>query len=184
MRLFNNTIAAVATALLLFVAGETTAKITMVQKIYMYGFSASFKDSTVYFTDVMSVDSAWIESKSKFLMGRTDYAQQLKSHFSEQLSQPNRTCVIYYDTKRSKLEKKYSKLKKLYTKKSKSNYDVRVLAGSDFAFKTVDVSQEYNSAYEEKPKKKERKQPKDGGKPGNPGGMPPAGGDRPTPPRM
>lgn len=184
MKLFNNTIAAVAVVMLFFIAGEATAKVKMVPKVYMYGFSASFKDSTVYFTDVMAVDSAWIESKSKFLMGRADYAQQLRNHFSEQLDQPNRTCVIYYDTKRSKVEKKYTKLKKLYTKKSKNNYDVRILAGSDFAFKTVDVSQEYNSAYEEKPSKKERRQPKDGKQPGNPGGMPPAGGDRPTPPRM
>ena len=33
--------------------------------IYVYGFAASFNDSTVYFTDIQQVDSAYIDSKTK-----------------------------------------------------------------------------------------------------------------------
>ena len=35
---------------------------------YLFGFAASFADSTVYFTDIQKVDSAWIDTKTKFLL--------------------------------------------------------------------------------------------------------------------
>lgn len=184
MKLLNYILAVVATVVLSFMAADASAKVKMVPKVYMYGFSASFNDSTVYFTDVMSVDSAWIETKSQFLMGRADYAQQLKSHFNDNLNMPNRTCIVIYGLKRGNLEKKYSKLRKMYANKKKNNYDVRVIAGSDFAFKPVNVSQEYNSSYEQKPSKKERKRQKDNKRPGIPDGMPPTAGNVTTPPRM
>ena len=39
-------------------------------KVYLYGFAASFNDSTVYFTDIQEVDSAVID-RSGFLYGVT-----------------------------------------------------------------------------------------------------------------
>ena len=34
-----------------------TAKNKTVQKVYLYGFSASFKDSVVYFTDIQELEN-------------------------------------------------------------------------------------------------------------------------------
>ena len=42
--------------------------------IYAFGFSASFNDSTIYFTDIQQIDNATIESKNNFLQNRTEYA--------------------------------------------------------------------------------------------------------------
>lgn len=57
---------------------QTTAKGKMEPR-YVFGFSASFADSTVYFTDIQKLDSTWIDTKSKFLLGREQYSSQLKA---------------------------------------------------------------------------------------------------------
>ena len=43
---------------------------------YIFGFASSFNDSTVYFTDVQKVDSAYFTRKSKFLISRENYSYQ------------------------------------------------------------------------------------------------------------
>ena len=70
-----------------------SAKSKMVPRIYMFGFSASFTDSIVYFTNVQAVDSAWVESKGNYLLGRDNYSYQLKNYFTDMQNMPNRTCV-------------------------------------------------------------------------------------------
>lgn len=120
-----------------FAPHEVAAKIKPIDKMYMFGFSASFKDSIVYFTDIQAVDSAWIDTKTKFLQGRELYSEQLKNHLATNLNESNRTCIVMFAKKRSKLEKKYLKLKRLYTIKAKGLYDVRYLNNDDFKFKTV-----------------------------------------------
>ena len=46
------------------------AKNIKTPKVYIFGFSASFQDSTIYMTDVQEITNVWIESKTKFLLGR------------------------------------------------------------------------------------------------------------------
>ena len=41
-------------------------------KVYLYGFAASFNDSTVYFTDIQELDSAVVD-RGGFLYGRDSY---------------------------------------------------------------------------------------------------------------
>lgn len=123
-----------------FTATETSAKRKMVPEIYMFGFSASFNDSTVYFTNVQNVDSAWIETKDKFLLGRDNYSYQLKNYLSDKLSLPNRTCVVIFGMTRKEAEKKYLKMKRLYTIKAKGMYDVKYIDTKDFRFKHIDMS--------------------------------------------
>ena len=67
MKLYKNVIAALT---LLVVASSfvgVSAKIVCVPKLYAFGFSASFNDSIVYFTDIQEIDSAWINDKTDFL---------------------------------------------------------------------------------------------------------------------
>lgn len=158
------------------------------QKVYMYGFAASFNDSTVYFTDIQKVDSAWI-NKSDFLYSRDNYSYQLRDYLAEK-GIPNATCVIGWALKRKKVEKKYQKFLKRYTKRVKKgiSYNVKYLTASDFSFSGITPDEEYikgqnrkltkeeKKAAKEARKKKQQdengKRPPMGGKPGGmPGGM-------------
>ncbi len=82
--------------------------------VYMFGFAGSFKDSVVYITEIEDVKGAWIDSKSKFLLNRSDYSYQLKMHMTDQYQQPERVCVVFYATSKKKIEKKLKKLRKKY----------------------------------------------------------------------
>lgn len=151
---------AITAILIAFATSEISAKGKMVQRVYMYGFSASFNDSTVYFTDILPVDSAWMDTKTKFLLGRDSYALQLKEYMTQKLGLPYRTCIVVFNTKRSDLEKDYLKLKKLYSDKSKNHYDVQSIAETDFKFSSVDMSTEYEETMPTKqPKKDKPKRP-------------------------
>jgi len=119
---------------------KVQAQDVKVPHAYMFGFVASFNDSTVYFTNIQKVDSVWVTKKKKFLSGRNQYSYQLRNFFSETRNMPNRTCVVIANVDRKKLEKKYIKMKNKYLVKSKKPYDVRNVAESDFKFTAVDMS--------------------------------------------
>ncbi len=145
-------------AMLFFMAMITTnvtAKRMPLPKMYMFGFAASFNDSTVYFTDIQEVDSAWIETKTNFLLGREYYSNQLRNYLKFR-QQPNRTCIVMFDKKKSKLEKKYLKLKRLYTtsKDGMNHFDVQHLSHQDFSFKAVNMNIEEVAEEVETPKNK------------------------------
>ena len=101
---------------------EASAKRRQLSHIYMFGFSASFNDSIIYFTDIQTVDSAWIDDKTHFLQGRDIYSQQLKDYFAASM-QPNRICVVMYAPTLKEAEKKYLKMRRIYTRKSDTPYD-------------------------------------------------------------
>ena len=127
-----------ALALMAFGSTNVQAQNVKVPHAYMFGFVASFNDSTVYFTNIQTVDSVWVTSKKQFLNPRNQYSYQLRNFFAEKRNMPNRTCVVIANTDRKKLEKKYIKMKNKYLVKSKKPYDVRNLAESDFKFTAVE----------------------------------------------
>ena len=47
-------------------------------KVYMFGFSASFNDSTVNFTDIQAVDAYVENNHTHFLVNRDEYSYQLR----------------------------------------------------------------------------------------------------------
>lgn len=139
-------------------ATESSAKRKMVPRVYMFGFSASFTDSLVYFTNVQAVDSAWMETSKNFLLGRDNYSYQLRDYFTNEQKQPNRTCIVVFSENRKKVEKKLLKMKQKYTVKAKGKYDVRTVADTDFKFKSVDMDiQEVDDKAAEAPKTKKKK---------------------------
>ena len=135
-----------AAAVLLMTMGTLStaveAKPKQVPKVYIFGFSASFKNPVVYLTDIQELDSAWIDSKTKFLLGRDTYSTQLKDYLTQSVNDSHRTCVVMFSTEKAKAEKKYMKLKRTYTVKAKAKdgYDVKYLDRKDFSFETVDMS--------------------------------------------
>ena len=129
-------------AIALMAAGtmKVQAQDVKVPQAYMFGFVASFNDSTVYFTNIQQVDSVWVTKKKQFLAGRNQYSNQLREYFAQQRNMPNRTCVVVANVDRKKLEKKYIKMKNKYLVKSKKPYDVRNISENDFKFEAVDMS--------------------------------------------
>jgi len=134
----------VTLAILLMAAGSLNvqAQNVKVPHAYMFGFVASFNDSTVYFTNIQQVDSVWVTKKKSMLAGRNNYSYQLREFFTQQRNLPNRTCVVVANVDRKKVEKKYIKMKNKYLVKSKKPYDVRNIADTDFKFQPVDMSNE------------------------------------------
>lgn len=134
MKLYKNVIAALT---LLVVASSfvgVSAKIVCVPKLYAFGFSASFNDSIVYFTDIQEIDSAWINDKTDFLVSRDNYSYQLKNYFTN-IGQEHRTCVISFALKRKDIEKKYKKMKEKYVKAG--IFSIKTLGKNDFQFTTI-----------------------------------------------
>lgn len=137
-------------ALLLTASLTAGAKNVKVPHVYMFGFAASFQDSVIYMTDIQDVQGAWMDTKSKFLLGRDNYSYQLKNHLETQ-GLLQRVCVVFFAKNRKKAEKMYVKLRKKYlpaTKKKKSKkrqepalYDIRYITAQDFSFEPVDMSE-------------------------------------------
>lgn len=132
MRIFRIIAVALMMATTLTLSAKTEQK-----AIYMFGLSASFNDSTVYFTPIQQVDSAYINPKSGFLTGRAEYSNQLR-YYMRGRGVANPTCVTFFSSDRKKIEKKYIKVKEKYTgKKAKKQYFVRQLENTDFSFEAV-----------------------------------------------
>ena len=139
MKLFKHLTLAIA--LMAFGSSNVSAQNVKVPQAYMFGFVASFNDSTVYFTNIQKVDSVWVTKKKHMLAGRSQYAYQLREFFTQKRNMPNRTCVVMANVDRKKLEKKYIKMKNKYLVKSKKPYDVRNVADTDFKFEAVDMGE-------------------------------------------
>lgn len=129
--------------LLLAVLAVSPAEAKRVKKpVYIFGFSASFKDSVVYITDVQEVANAWTDTKTHFLLGRESYSSQLKDYFTNNMQQGDRVCLVFYAHTKRKAVQEFEKIKKKYTEKSKISYDVRQLPVADFRFEVVDMSEQ------------------------------------------
>ena len=98
--------------------------------MYMVGVSASFTDSLIYFTDIQYMDSVSLD-KEKLLPMRAQYSDQLDNYLENKLSLKDRTCFIYFDAKKAKLEKTLKKMKDKYKKDGKA---VLKEIGADFQF--------------------------------------------------
>lgn len=150
MKLSKLALASIVAALLMSLT--VSAKNEM-KRVYMFGIAASFNDSTVYFTAVQEVDSAWIytKSNSKFLAGRENYSYQLRDYL-EAKGENNRTCAVFFGTNHKKVEGQWVKLHDKYTalpkkKKNKKGgdkpaYRVKVINNGEFFFKPIAPSEE------------------------------------------
>ena len=168
------TIATAIVAMLAIANTPLQAKNYVTPKAYMFGFSASFNDSIVYFTDIQEVDSVWFMQKRKLLAGRASYSSQLREYCDNKLGMEKRTCVVISSEKRKDVEKKYEKMKRMYTQNKKGVlYDVRFINSSDFKFTSVNMDEGTEEPVAKPEKKKKDKTKKDGKRPPRDGKMPP-----------
>lgn len=177
----------------LFVTDRLAAEEQIVPEVYCFGFSASFKDSTVYFTDIQKLENVWLDTKTGFILERGVYANQMRNYFNG-VNQPDRTCVFFYAVKFKDLGKKFRKMKNKYVTGNK--FDIKYLKPAEFRFEPAFVYDiEEIKAQREQAKKDKKKKKDNAGKPGppnggggpggmgglgggmgGPGGMPPGGG--------
>ncbi len=133
----------VALALLLILGGLSyqafAKKKEAASTIYIFGFAASFTDTIVHFTPIQQLDSVAFLPKYGFLRDRNEYSYQLRNYLDQKQQMPNRTCVVFYNSNKEKLEKKYAKMKKLYTKAKdgKQHFDIRFINDDEFHFNAV-----------------------------------------------
>jgi len=164
------TIAAAVIAMLAIAYTPLRAKNYVTPKAYMFGFTASFTDSTVYFTNIQEVDSVWFMHKRDILAGRSSYSSQLRTYCTDKLKQPKRTCIVIGSPKRKDVEKKYEKMKRQYTQNKKgATYDVKFISEEEFKFQSVNMNdneEQASATKSKKNKKKEAKAPKRKGKDG------------------
>jgi len=100
--------------------------------VYVFGFSASFTDSTVYFTAIQPIDGIILEKKTKFLPGAPEYSYQLKDYLEEKRGEKNRVCAIFADETKAKAEKRFINLRKQYI--NQKNLNVIFLTEDEFKY--------------------------------------------------
>lgn len=125
-------------SMLVFVAISAHAEYRA-QTVYVYGFAASFNDSTVYLTNIYELDSAYIDSKTKFLYSRNNYSEQLR-YYLESIGFKNPVCITSFGLSRQEAEKKYTKLRKRYLETK--GYNVKYIEAKDFKYEPVKISAE------------------------------------------
>ena len=107
--------------LLLGWVNSSNAKGYKPAKVYMFGFAASFNDSTVYMTNIQKVDAYLANDRTKFLANREDYSYQLRYYLQNNGLVSYPTCVT--------MKNKYEKGKKKYIVKS--------ISDAEFSYKTI-----------------------------------------------
>lgn len=131
----------IVTALLVGCVINGNAKGYRPAKIYMFGFAASFNDSTVYLTDIQTVNAYLVNNRTKFLANREDYSYQLRNYLQSNGLEAYPTCITMFAENEKDVTKKYLKLKERY-EKSKKKYSIKSLKDSQFKYTPVEPDQQ------------------------------------------
>lgn len=131
----------IVTALLVGCVINGNAKGYRPAKIYMFGFAASFNDSTVYLTDIQIVNAYLVNNRTKFLANREDYSYQLRNYLQSNGLEAYPTCITMFAENEKDATKKFLKLKERY-EKSKKKYSIKSLKDSQFKYTPVEPDQQ------------------------------------------
>ena len=83
-------------ALMAFVAGSMNAKVKVRQTpAYLFGYALSPVDSVVYLTSIQRVDTVYMEKKTKMLMGRSLYSDQLQQYLENSMGVRGAICAVF-----------------------------------------------------------------------------------------
>ena len=108
---FLTIMSAIRTSLLIVLFSLATISALAQKNVYGFAYATSLKDSVVYLSAIQTLPEAQI-GKHGFLNYRADYGNQFCKYIQQYYALPYVTTVIYFDTKRSKLEKQYLKAKR------------------------------------------------------------------------
>ena len=133
----------IATVMLLGGVIQVSAKDKEVSKVYMFGFAASFNDSTIYITDIQEIKGAYVAERTKFLVNRDEYSYQLRNYLQGQ-GNAFPTCITSYAYDRKTIEKKFAKIKKRYIDKNKGRYIIVNISKEQFTYQPVSSDEVVN----------------------------------------
>ena len=133
----------IATAMLWGVVIQVSANDKEVSKVYMFGFAASFNDSTIYITDIQEIKGAYVAERTKFLVNRDEYSYQLRNYLQGQ-GNAFPTCITSYAYDRKTIEKKFAKIKKRYIDKNKGRYIIVNISKEQFTYQPVSSDEVVN----------------------------------------
>lgn len=110
---------------------EKKEKAEKPERVYMYGISIDFNDSTVYLTDVQHLDSIVINPDGS-IHNHSGYSLQLRVYLEDCLGERNQTCAVVYSPKKRKLEKRFLATRRKYQHdKTKT---IKFIGTDDFVF--------------------------------------------------
>ena len=104
--------------------------------VYVFGVSASFTDTIVYYTNVQLLDSVHLDNNG-FLPHRELYSYQLKNYLEYNAGLPNRTCMIYFSENKSKLDNEQNNILSKYKKAKSVKLDL--IPNDNFRFTKVEM---------------------------------------------
>ena len=78
------------------------------------------------------IDTAYVESKNGFLMDRNQYSSQLNHYMKKRSGGKNYTCMVLFDRKQSRLQKRVEKIRKRNGKDYGTH--LQTLAATEFQF--------------------------------------------------
>ena len=100
--------------------------------VYLFGFSASFADSTVYITTIQTIEGVQLEKKTKFMPNGAEYSRQFKDYLENQKGLQFRTCAIFPMQSKKEAERKYVEIQKRYL--AEKSLKVVFLTPDEFKF--------------------------------------------------
>ena len=120
------------------VCGAFAEKAKIKTDISIFGVAISASDSVVYMTDMQEIGKVTVEKKTKFLVNRPEYSNQLSEYISR-TGDGRMTTLVSYNLKKKKAEKRYLKIKERFIK---DGYVVKYITKEEFAFTPVQESEE------------------------------------------
>ena len=120
------------------VCGAFAEKAKIKTDISNFGVAISISDSVVYMTDMQEIGKVTVEKKTKFLVDRREYSNQLSEYISR-TGDGRMTTLVSYNLKKKKAEKRYLKIKERFIK---DGYVVKYITKEEFAFTPVRESEE------------------------------------------
>lgn len=120
------------------VCGAFAEKAKIKTDISIFGVAISVSDSVVYMTDMQEIGKVTVEKKTKFLVDRREYSNQLSEYISK-TGYGRMTTLVSYNLKKKKAEKRYLKIKERFIK---DGYVVKYITKEEFAFTPVQESEE------------------------------------------
>lgn len=120
------------------VCGAFAEKAKIKTDISIFGVAISVSDSVVYMTDMQEIGKVTVEKKTKFLVDRREYSNQLSEYISK-TGDGRMTTLVSYNLKKKKAEKRYLKIKERFIK---DGYVVKYITKEEFAFTPVQEIEE------------------------------------------
>ena len=110
---------------------EKKVKVDKPRRVYMYGASVNFNDSTVYLTDIQHLDSVIVNAEGA-LSNYAGYALQFKVYLEGTLGETNQTCAVIYSTRKTKIDNDFNKTR--YRLESDKNKTLKRISKDNFTF--------------------------------------------------